>query len=92
MKSINGSITGLEKSAESFKTMLEKAGLHVELDVFKTGRGGTAHYGPSYISMRISNDDGYLYSHKVHAGGFGEIVTWNSVKAAIINNLMEAAE
>jgi hypothetical protein len=92
MKSVNCSITGLTKSAETFKTMLEKAGLNVEIDVFQTGRGGNAHYGPSFVELTISDEDGtHLTDAKVYAGGFGDIVTWTSVKKDILNKLMQAA-
>lgn len=92
MKSVNCSITGLTKSAENFKTMLEKAGLQVELTVFKSGKGGSAHFGPSFVEIAVSNEDGFhLTDTKVHAGGFGEVVTWKSVKAEILNKLMQAS-
>jgi len=92
MKSVNCSITGLIKAAENFKDTLEKAGLIVDLEVFKTGRGGTAHFGPSFIDISISDDDGFITSKKVHSGGFGEIITWASVKEEILTNLMQTAE
>jgi hypothetical protein len=92
MKSVNCSITGLTKSAETFKTMLEKAGFHVDVEVFKTGNGGNAHFGPSFVNIAISDEDGFhLTDTKVHAGGFGEVVTWKSVKVEILEKLMQVS-
>jgi len=93
MKSVNSSITGLAKAAGNFKTMLEKAGLHVEVEVFKSGNGGGAHFGPSYVQIDISDEDGlHLTDSQVYAGGFGEVVTWKSVKEGILNKLMQASQ
>lgn len=90
MKSVNSSITGLAKAAENFKVMLERAGLQVDLDVFKTGKGGTDQFGPSYVQIDISGEDGLpLVDTKVYSGGFGEVVTWKSVKEEILQKLMQ---
>jgi len=92
MKSVNSSITGLTKSAEIFKAALEKSGLQVDLSVFQTGRGGTEHYGPSYIQIAVSDANGMrLADAKVHSGGFGEIVTWRGIKREILDKIMKEA-
>lgn len=86
--SINGSVSSLERSAESLKRLLEKRGFEVEIDVFKCGHGGSAHYGPSYVELTISNDEVYS-SHKVYAGGYSDVLLWSDIKKAILSEVGE---
>lgn len=87
MRSINSSITGLTKAAETLKAKLEGAGLEVVLDVFKTGPGGTTHFGPSYVVIEVFDDDDLIASTKVHCGGFGEVVAWTTIKKEILEKV-----
>lgn len=75
------SITALERGVRTWAKQLEKLGLTVEIDVFRTGPGGGVHYGPSTVELTL--EKGYTDEHgeaeefyftaKFVAGGYGEL-------------------
>lgn len=63
------SIGSLEKSVRVLARQLASAGLKVEVDVFRTGRGGDQHFGPSYVDMDVSGGEASAHVRFV-AGGY----------------------
>lgn len=48
------SIGALEKGVRNMARKLEQKGFTIAIDVFRTGRGGHEHYGPSYVELEIT--------------------------------------
>ena len=80
------SITALEKSISSLKRKLEKRGFDVELEVFKSGRGGDYYVGStSYVEITVERDGEYIGSYKFKAndyvsGGYRRTYGGHSIK------------
>lgn len=87
MRSVNTSITSLSKSAKSLKEKLEESGLEVDIEEFRTGPGGTTHFGPSYIIIEVSDGDDLITRTRLHCGGYGDVVTWGNVKKEILEEI-----
>jgi len=72
------SIGALERAVRRLANELEKLGMKTDIDVFKTGRGGTQFYGPSYVELAVTapykdrdgeEDEAYAEA-KFLAGGY----------------------
>jgi len=76
------SIGALERGVRTLAKKLKLIGLSSEIDVFKTGRGGAQHYGPSYVTLmvtgiapskHVSGDTHEVNVHlKFYAGGYDD--------------------
>ena len=76
-------IGALERGVRTLAKKLEKLGLKTEITVFKTGPGGTAHYGSSYVELEVTGtcqgadgepEEAYA-TVKFLAGGYGDLHT-----------------
>ena len=89
MKQFGISITDLEKSVERYAVKLRERGYDVEVDTFRTGPGGTDHYGPSNVRLNICGAEPFFWVHLEFlaygywAGGrdsIGGNLTWREMK------------
>jgi hypothetical protein len=64
------SIGALERGVRTLAKKLEKMGLKTEIEVFKTGRGGTQHYGASYVELQVTG------KYRTEDGEEDEAWTW----------------
>ena len=75
------SIGTLERSVRTWAKQLEHRGFTVtDIDVFRTGRGGEAHYGPSTVGIELERpyvedgeDETYYWSVRFVASGYGDV-------------------
>lgn len=99
--SSNISIGALEKSTRKLASKIESLGLKCEVDVFRTGRGGNEHYGPSYVRLQvigeIPNSNGEEASSEVKfiADGYGGVLpyefggsSWKSLSARGLSRIV----
>jgi hypothetical protein len=100
------SIKALEKSVRTLAKSLEALGLTTEIEVFRTGPGGTQHYGPSYVELTVIgnflDDDGgqdeAVEYVKFFAGGYamsgkneiGGNSGWKSMAARGLDLIMKS--
>lgn len=91
-------ISTIERGARNWAKRLEAEGFDVDIDVFRTGPGGTAVYGPSYVEVTIErticrgDEVKWVYlSQKFQAGPWASDDlgndTWTNMKAAAIVRL-----
>lgn len=74
-------IGALERGARGLAKDLEALGFETRIDVFRTGPGGAAHYGPSTVELEVSGtfvdergDEHDLWTTVTFvAGGYGSL-------------------
>ena len=72
------SITALERGVRALAKRLDAQGFTTKVDSFRTGPGGDAHYGPSYVTLRVEvpcfnrygQPDNAWHGVKFIAGGY----------------------
>ena len=72
------SVGAVERGVRTLAQKLGKLGLETDVEVFRTGPGGTQHYGPSYVELtvrgKVRDEDGTEDEAsswvKFYAGGY----------------------
>jgi len=90
-------ISSLERSARRLAKDLEDSDLKVEVEVFKTGRGGDQHFGPSFVELCVRAPSGNSAWVRFMAGGyavsgagrFGGEDSWSTMKRKALASIKE---